>query len=166
MCETAGLAVRIFPAITRTFTKNTALSQQGRGAAWHVWINTRHGHGILCVNPPLWCYSPFWSLASTIRSCHSSLNSARLLHPPIPSTCDVSIRITSSHLVFGFPTGLVLWNFPLTTSFWDPFIFHSHNTTHTLYIIHDILIFVWTINFTIPSKMPLSFILYSTIYSP
>ena len=37
----------------RTFTKDTALSEQGRGAAWHVWINERHGHGMLCVNQPL-----------------------------------------------------------------------------------------------------------------
>jgi hypothetical protein len=44
------------------FTKDTALSEQGRGAAWHVWINERHGrgtawewhgHGMLCVNRPL-----------------------------------------------------------------------------------------------------------------
>ena len=40
-----GLAVRIFPATTRKFTKDTALSEQGRGAAWHVWINARHGRG-------------------------------------------------------------------------------------------------------------------------
>ena len=31
-----GLAVRIFPATMRTITKDTALSEQGRGAAWHV----------------------------------------------------------------------------------------------------------------------------------
>jgi len=52
----------MFPATTRTFTKDTALSEQGRGAAWRVWINARHGrrtawarhgHGMLCVNPPL-----------------------------------------------------------------------------------------------------------------
>ena len=36
---------RIFPATMRTFTKDTALSEQGRGAAWHVWINARHGRG-------------------------------------------------------------------------------------------------------------------------
>jgi hypothetical protein len=30
------LAVRIFPATMWTFTKDTALSEQGRGAAWHV----------------------------------------------------------------------------------------------------------------------------------
>ena len=58
------LAVRIFPATTRTFTKDTALSEQGKGAAWHVWIKAWHGrgmawawhgHGMLqvCVNPPL-----------------------------------------------------------------------------------------------------------------
>jgi hypothetical protein len=55
------LAVRVFPATTRTFTKDTALSEQGRDAAWHVWINARHGrgtawvrhgHGMLCVNLP------------------------------------------------------------------------------------------------------------------
>ena len=44
-CYTVGLAVRIFPATMRIFTKDTALSEQGRGAAWHVWINTRHGKG-------------------------------------------------------------------------------------------------------------------------
>ena len=27
---------RIFPATTRTFTRDAALSEQGRGAAWHV----------------------------------------------------------------------------------------------------------------------------------
>jgi hypothetical protein len=40
------LAVRIFPASTRTFTKNTALSERGRGAACHVSINARHGRGM------------------------------------------------------------------------------------------------------------------------
>jgi hypothetical protein len=46
----------------RTFTKDTARSEQGWGAALHVWINERHGRGtawerhgrgMLCVNPPL-----------------------------------------------------------------------------------------------------------------
>jgi hypothetical protein len=32
----AGLAVRIFPSTTRTFTKDTALSENGRGVALHV----------------------------------------------------------------------------------------------------------------------------------
>jgi len=31
----AGLAVQIFPVTTRTFTMDMALSEQGRGAAWH-----------------------------------------------------------------------------------------------------------------------------------
>ena len=43
---TVGPAVRIFPATMRTFTKDTALSEQGRGAAWYVWINARHGNGM------------------------------------------------------------------------------------------------------------------------
>jgi hypothetical protein len=38
-------AVPVFPATMRTVTKDTALSEQGRGAAWHVWINARHGRG-------------------------------------------------------------------------------------------------------------------------
>jgi hypothetical protein len=50
ICYTVGPAVRIFPAITRTFTKDTALSEQSRGAAWHgngmgtacyVWIGLK-----------------------------------------------------------------------------------------------------------------------------
>jgi hypothetical protein len=41
-----GLAVRIFPATTRTFTKDAALSENGSGVAWHVRINAaRHGMG-------------------------------------------------------------------------------------------------------------------------
>ena len=36
---------RIFPATMRTFRKDTSLSEQGRDAAWHVWINARHGRG-------------------------------------------------------------------------------------------------------------------------
>ena len=48
ICYSVELAVRIFPATMRTFTKDTALSEQGRGAAWHVWINARHGRGTAC----------------------------------------------------------------------------------------------------------------------
>jgi len=36
ICYTVGQAVRIFPATMRTFTNETALSEQGRGAAMHV----------------------------------------------------------------------------------------------------------------------------------
>ena len=36
ICYTVGLTVRIFPATMRTFTKDTALSERGRGAAWHT----------------------------------------------------------------------------------------------------------------------------------
>jgi hypothetical protein len=34
-----GLVVRVFPVTTQAFTKDTALSEHGRGAAWHVCIN-------------------------------------------------------------------------------------------------------------------------------
>jgi hypothetical protein len=33
------IAVRIFSATMRTSTKDTVLSEHGRGAAWRVWIN-------------------------------------------------------------------------------------------------------------------------------
>ena len=36
ICYTVGLAVRIFPATTRIFTKDTTLSEQGKVAPWHV----------------------------------------------------------------------------------------------------------------------------------
>ena len=49
ICYTVGLAIRIFPATMRTFTKDTALSEQSRGAAWRVWINVRHGSGTTCA---------------------------------------------------------------------------------------------------------------------
>ena len=45
ICYNVGLAVRIFPATLRTFTKYTALLEHGRGTAWHVWINARYGRG-------------------------------------------------------------------------------------------------------------------------
>ena len=48
------------------------------------------------------------ALAFLTRRLHSSLSFARLLHPRIPRTCKVSLRTTSSYLVFGFPTDLTL----------------------------------------------------------
>ena len=51
ICYNVGLAVRIFPATMRTFTKDTAHSEQGRGAAWHVWgmAGERHGSNMGAV---------------------------------------------------------------------------------------------------------------------
>jgi hypothetical protein len=48
-CETVGQALRLFPATTRTFTKDTAMSENDRIAAWHMLINAvgeRHGRGM------------------------------------------------------------------------------------------------------------------------
>ena len=42
----------------RTFTKDTALSEQGRGAARLVWINARHGRGTAWARHAL-CESAF-----------------------------------------------------------------------------------------------------------
>ena len=52
---------RIFPATTRTFTKDAALLEQGRGAAWHVWINARHGRGTAWARHAM-CESAFMSV--------------------------------------------------------------------------------------------------------
>jgi hypothetical protein len=65
---------------------------------------------------PVTLLSPL-GLATLRRRLHSSLRSAHLLHPRIPRICDVSLWMTPYHFVLGFPTGLVLWNFPLRTSF-------------------------------------------------
>jgi len=63
-------------------------------------------------------YSPFWALASLRRWClHASLFSVRHLHPRNPRICDVFLRTTFAHLVLGYPTDLLLWNFPLRI-FW------------------------------------------------
>ena len=48
-----GLAVWIFLATMRTFTKDAALSEQGMGAAWQGNGMARHGNSMLCVNRPL-----------------------------------------------------------------------------------------------------------------
>ena len=65
----------------------------------------------------IWRYSPFQALASLIRRLHSSLFSALLLQPLIPSSCNASLWTTSAHLVLGLPTGLVVWKFPFKTFF-------------------------------------------------
>ena len=41
----------------------------------------------------IWRYSPFRALTSLIRRLHSSLFSALLLHPLIPSSCNASLWI-------------------------------------------------------------------------
>jgi hypothetical protein len=82
-------------------------------------------------------------MASFRKRLHSSLSSARPLHPRIPRICDVSLRTTSSHHVLGLPTGLVLWNFPLRAFFGgDPIISHSCNMTRpsqssNINVVHD-----------------------------
>ena len=65
----------------------------------------------------LWRYSLFWALDSLRRCLCTSLSSACLFHPCIPRICDVSLQVMSSHLVLGFPTGLVLLSFPSRTFF-------------------------------------------------
>jgi len=51
--------------------------------------------------------APLRALPSFRRRLHFSLSYAHFYHPRIPEICDVSLRTTSSHLVLGFPTGLV-----------------------------------------------------------
>ena len=65
----------------------------------------------------IWRYSPFRALASLKACLHSSLFSALLLQPLIPSSCNASLWTTSAHLVLGLPAGLVLWKAPFKTFF-------------------------------------------------
>jgi hypothetical protein len=90
----------------------------------------------------LWCHSPFWALTSLRKRLHSSLSSARLFHPLIPRICEVSLRRTSSHLILGFHTGILLQNFSLR-NFCDAVILHSCEATRSSHssnfsIIQDI----------------------------
>ena len=59
----------------------------------------------------IWRYCPFWGLASFRRHLNSSVSSARLLHSRILRICDISLWTSSSHLVLGFPTGLLQCHF-------------------------------------------------------
>ena len=81
----------------------------------------------------LWRYSPFWALVSFIRRLHSSVSSARLLHPHIPRIADVSLRKTPFHLVFDFPTDRVLGNFPLRNGW---LILNTFPALYQLYRLH------------------------------
>ena len=69
ICYTVGLAVRIFPATMRRLTKDTALSEQGKGAALHVWINARHSRGTAWARHAM-CESAFslYHLSATLRT--------------------------------------------------------------------------------------------------
>ena len=95
---------------------------------------------LVVLLPPL-------DLASLRKRLHSSLCSADLFNPRFPRICDVSLWMTPSHLVLGFPTGLVLWHFPLrnflayyawprtpstkvTRKERNPWHQHVHRTTH------------------------------------
>jgi hypothetical protein len=85
-----------------------------------------HTHAVwfaapFCWNHPsihVWRYSPFRALAFLKECLHSSLFSALLLRPLIPSSCSASLWTTSAHLVLGLLTGLVLWKIPFETFFW------------------------------------------------
>ena len=78
-------------------------------------------HSEELVHPSIltWRYSPFRTLASLIRRLHPSLFSALLLHPLIPSRCNASLWTTSTHLVLGLPTGLVVQKFPFKNKSWS-----------------------------------------------
>jgi hypothetical protein len=41
ICQTARLAVRMFPATMRTFTRDMALSENGTSVTRHVWISLK-----------------------------------------------------------------------------------------------------------------------------
>lgn len=97
-----------------------------------MWVVLPYG-GMkwLCLLPSIHVcsYNSFWALASLKERLHPSLSPPRLLYPRIPRISNTSLWKTSFHLVLGFPTDLVLWNFPLRTLLWDCFFFHSYDVT-------------------------------------
>ena len=102
ICYTVGLAVRIFPTTMRTFTKDTALSEQGRGAVWHVWINARHGRGTAC-NVRISLYNVFLPCPSTYYTCCQRNPRFSLLKKnarPIPQIAYLSRPLSSTFFSF------------------------------------------------------------------
>lgn len=87
---------------------------------WHILVDWNYGTSeeilifrwnscaktslVIKTSTHLAVYSPFWALASSFILVFSRI-------------CDVSVRRTSSQLVLGFPTCLVLWNFSLRNFF-------------------------------------------------
>ena len=74
-----------------------------------------HSHWTTSIHPSM-VLQPLLGPCLPQKMPASSLPSAHLLHPLLPSICDVSLQTMSSHLVLGSPTGLVLWNFPSSTA--------------------------------------------------
>ena len=60
------------------------------------------------IHPSMSLPPAFQALTSLIKRLRSSLYSALLLYPLIPSSCNASLWTTSAHLDFGLPTGLVV----------------------------------------------------------
>jgi hypothetical protein len=81
-----------------------------------------------------WPPNSYCAMDSLSRGLHSALGTCCFLHPCLPRICDVSLWMTSSHLFVGFPTGLVLRNFPLRTFFWYHLITCSFRSSN--FIIH------------------------------
>ena len=77
-CYTIGLAVRIFPATMQTFTKDTALSEQGWGAAW-----ARHAmcESALTVHDFQTAAQRRHGATPTFRPCHTP--SPTCIPPPL-----------------------------------------------------------------------------------
>jgi hypothetical protein len=69
-----------------------------------------------------------------VRLLHSSPSPAYFIQPRIPRICNTSSCTTSSHLVLGFPSDLVLWNFALRIFFSERggvlYFLHSYDVTY------------------------------------
>ena len=117
ICYTVELAVRIFPATMRTFTKDTALSEQGRGVTRHVCINAQYGRGTAWARHDM-CESAFYHVhSSPLLGC--SLRQINAVHNPI----FISIKI---HFNIIFPLHFYLSSGPFSQVFQlhFPFIFY------------------------------------------
>ena len=128
----------------RTFTKGTALSEHGRDAAWHVWINVRHGsgkararhgHGMLCVNRPLCEQIVGFALEYYQRSCMCTKKSKTNFNKQFEHEMSAKrIAKISGWKAFGWKTNtnnqtrsvLFLLDLPNETSF-----FTENSTVHS-----------------------------------
>jgi len=123
----------MFPATTQTFTKDTALSEQGKGAAWRVWINARHGRGtawarhamcesafirheVSCLEPGRAC--PFRCHLCLINFLdHSLCNCIAIQHTSMKATVSQSPFNTSSLPLFSLSSSD---NIFVITVVWPP----------------------------------------------
>jgi hypothetical protein len=109
------------------FWKKNELREVGSRKALLNWMpekkvssQTKDQDPAMCSNSSfthVWHYSPCWIVASLKRHLRSCISPFNLLRLHTPGICNAFFWTTSYHLILGFPTALVLWDFPLRIFF-------------------------------------------------